>query len=85
MKPRRSSATALLVTSEVGAAGIRITEQRLTHLRRRPLLGQQDDSIEAIGFAYIKGRPMRGTPFGELAGVEVVVEHGARLHKSEGS
>jgi hypothetical protein len=35
--------TALLVTFEVGADGIRIKEQRLTHLRRRPPLGQQDD------------------------------------------
>ena len=31
---------------------------------------------EAIGFADIQGRPMRGTPFGELAGAEAVVEHG---------
>jgi hypothetical protein len=28
---------------------------------------------------------MRGTQFGELAGVEAVVEHGARLHKSDES
>ena len=79
------SETALLVTFEVGADGIRIKEQRLTHRRRRPPLGQQDDCSEAIGFTYIQGRPMRGTPFGELAGVEAVVEHGARLHKSDAS
>ncbi len=62
--------------ARVGTDGIRIKEQRLTHLRRRPTLGQQDDSMEAIGFADIQGRPMRSTPFGELAGAEAVVEHG---------